>query len=72
MNEQDQPQEDPLVLALKKLRTLPDFQLVVEHIRQERESWITGLCDITTPEMAIKNAGSIVAVDMILTMITGD
>lgn len=71
MNDPDTP-EIPLIEALKRLRTLPDFQEVVEQVRSERETWIKAMDTVTTPHEAMKHCGSIVAVDLILDMLTGE
>ena len=70
MNDPDAP-EIPLEDALKRLRNLPDFHVLIAKVHMEREVYIKAMETVTTDLMAMKNCGSIVGVDLILDMIEG-
>jgi len=70
MNDPDTP-EIPLEDALTRLRMLPDFSLIIGHVRSERETYIAAQYETTTGEMAMKHSGAIVALDFLLKTLEG-
>jgi len=71
MNDPDAPIV-PLDEALVRLRMLPDFALLVEHVREERDSYIKGQYEATNKVVICKHSGSIIALDFILDTMIGD
>lgn len=57
--------------ALSKLRHLPDFQLVLEFVREEREDMIGRFASVINDGEAMKTAGAVAAIDRILTTFQG-
>jgi len=70
MNNPDAP-KIPVEDALTRLRMLPDFSLVIDHVRGERETYISAQYETTTGEMAMKHSGAIVALDFLLKTLEG-
>lgn len=70
MIDQDLP-KPTLEEVLPKLRNLPDFLLVIEYVKQEREDMIGRFASVINDGEAMKTAGGVAMADRIWTTLQG-
>ena len=71
MSEEREIPKPTLEQALDKLRNLPDFQVVIAFVSDEREEMIARFATVINDGEAMKTAGAVAAYDRVLTTFRG-